>query len=69
MVDWKKRGAKILGSFFNGYGGGFVVALPSNYLLQPQQIHWDLVFLLPILAGLAMTWPQLAKVFNEYANS
>ena len=69
MINWSKRGAKLLASFFNGYGGGFVVALPTNYLIDPQLIQWNLIFLLPLLSGLAMTWPQIAKVFNEYGNS
>ncbi len=69
MVDWKKRGFKILASFFNGYGGGWTVGLPANVVLAPSEIQWGWLFILPILSGLTMTWPQLAKVFNEVANS
>lgn len=69
MIDWSKRGAKILATFVNGYGSGFPVVLPANYLLDPTLIHWDFIFGLPILSGLVVTWPQIAKVINEYANS
>lgn len=68
-MNWKKRGAKISAAFFNGYGGGFTVALPSNFILMPESIQWIWVFTLPLLSGLAMTWPQLAKVLQEYAMS
>lgn len=66
-MDWSRRGAKILASFFNGYGGGFTVALPTNFILAPATIEWMWVFTLPMLSGLAMTWPQMAKIFQEYA--
>lgn len=68
-MNWTRRGAKILAAFFNGYAGGFTVSLPSNYILSPQNIQWDWVFFLPIISGLALTWPQIGKVFNEIAGT
>jgi len=66
-LNWERRGAKLLASFFNGYGGGFTVALPTNFILAPETIQWIWVFTLPFLSGLAMTWPQVAKMFQEFA--
>ena len=62
-----RRGAKILAAFFNGYGGGFVVVLPTNFILVPESIQWGWIFILPILSGLTMTWPQIAKILQEYS--
>ena len=60
--------AKVLGSFFTGYGGGFAAMMPGNAVLSPTEIHWFWIFILPMLSGLVVTWPQLGKVFTEYAN-
>ncbi len=69
MIDWKKRGAKIVASFFTGYSGGWTAVMSSNLILSPGDIEWGWIFILPMMAGLTTTWPQLAKVFNEIANS
>lgn len=42
--------------------------LPANGTLSPENIQWFWIFVLPILAGLVVTWPQLGKVFSEYGN-
>lgn len=69
MVNWKKRGFKLLGAFFTGYSGGFSAILPGNMVLNPQEILWFWIFVLPALSGLVVTWPQLAKIFNELGSS
>ncbi len=43
--------------------------LPGNVIFSPETIHWFWIFVLPILAGLVVTFPQLGKVFTEYGNS
>lgn len=63
-MNWKQRGAKLLSVFFMGYGGGFVAVLPTDYL-QDQNLNLFILFLAPILSGLAMMWPQVSKMFNE----
>ena len=67
-MNWKRRFSKVLGSFFTGYGGGFTAVLPGNHILAPDDIQWFWIFVLPMLSGLAVTWPQLGKVFTEYGN-
>jgi len=67
-LTWKQQGAKILSVFFTGYGGGFGVSVPANYIYSPQEVNWIAVFTLPIIAGLLMTWPQLGKMFGDMAN-
>jgi len=67
-LNWKQRGAKLLSVFFTGYGGGFAVSIPANYIHAPEQINWIAVFLLPVIAGLLMTWPQIGKMFGEISN-
>ena len=65
MVNWQKRGAKILGSFFTGYGGGFSAMLTGQSVVHPNEINFVALFFLPLLSGLVVTFPQLGKVFNE----
>lgn len=67
MLTWKQRIFKLLSVFFTGYGGGFGVSLPANYIHAPDQINWITVFALPIIAGLLMMWPQIGKMFGEMA--
>jgi hypothetical protein len=66
VINWKHRGGKVLGSFFTGYGGGFAAMLPTPAL--GLTLDFGLIFLLPTLSGLVVTFPQLGKIFNEYAN-
>jgi len=68
MLTWRQRVSKLLSVFFTGYGGGFGVSLPANYIYSPDQVNWITVFALPIIAGLLMTWPQIGKMFGEMAN-
>ena len=68
MLTWRQRISKLLSVFFTGYGGGFGVSLPANYIYSPDQVNWITVFTLPIIAGLLMTWPQIGKMFGEMAN-
>ncbi len=65
MVNWKRRGAKVLGSFFTGYGGGLAAVLPAPAL--GVQLEFGLIFLLPALSGLVVSIPQIGKIFNEYS--
>ena len=65
MVNWKQRGAKVLASFFTGYGGGFAALLPTPAVGIQIELEW--IFLLPTLSGLVVSFPQLGKIFNEYA--
>ncbi len=65
MVNWKRRGAKVLGAFFTGYSGGLAAVLPAPAL--GVQVEFGLIFLLPVLAGLVVSIPQVGKIFNEYA--
>jgi len=67
-LTWKQRGAKLLSVFFTGYGGGFAVIIPANYLYSPDIINWLAVFTLPLISGLIMLWPQIGKMFGEMAN-
>lgn len=64
---WKQRCAKLLSVFFMGYGGGFVAVLPTSYLTDPNHINLLILFLTPILSGLAMMFPQVGKMFGELA--
>jgi len=68
MLTWSQRGAKLLSVFFIGYGGGFGVSVPANYIYSSEEINWIAVFTLPIISGLLMTWPQIGKMFGEMAN-
>jgi len=68
MLTWRQRVSKLLSVFFTGYGGGFGVSLPANYIYSPDQVNWVTVFTLPIIAGLLMIWPQIGKMFGEMAN-
>ena len=68
QITWKQRGAKLLSVFFTGYGGGFGVSLPANYLLVDTPVNWILVFTLPMIAGLIATFPQIGKMFGDIAN-
>lgn len=63
MVNWSRRGARVLGAFFTGYGGGFAAMLPTPAL--GIQLDFGLIFMLPTLSGLVVTFPQLGKIFNE----
>ena len=65
---WKKQVAKLLSVFFTGYGGGFAVIIPANWLYSPELINWYIVFALPVISGLIMLWPQVGKMFGEMAN-
>lgn len=67
-MTWKQKGAKLLSVFFTGYGGGFGVSIPANYVYAPESVNWFAVFMLPLVAGLLMLWPQLGKMFGEMAN-
>lgn len=51
-----------------GYSGGFVGVLPANYLLDPQNINPLIIFLIPGVSGLALLFPQIAKMFGDMAN-
>lgn len=67
-IVWKKRGAKILGSFFNGYGASWVTVFTvANW--QHWQLDVTTLFFVPVIGGLGMTWPQIAKVLFEYGNT
>ena len=68
LLNWKQRASKLLSVFFTGYGGGFGVSVPANYIYAPHEVNWIGVFLLPTIAGLLMTWPQIGKMFGEMAN-
>lgn len=67
-MNWKQRCAKLLSVFFTGYGGGFAVIIPANYLYFPELINWYMIFTLPVISGLIMLFPQLGKMFGEMAN-
>ena len=70
-MNWTRRGARILGSFFTGYGGGFGTMIPAHYVLTPTtqliELQWGWIFLLPLLSGLVTTWPQIGKMLNEFS--
>ncbi len=67
-ITWNQRIAKLFSVFFTGYGGGFAVSVPTHYLITEQMINWMLVFTLPLISGLMMTWPQIGKMFGDYSN-
>lgn len=67
-MNWKQRGAKLLSVFFIGYGGGFGVSLPANYVYAAEEVNWIAVFTLPLIAGLVVIFPQIGKMFGEIAN-
>ncbi len=68
MLTWKQRGSKLLSVFFLGYGGGFGVSIPVNYMHASHDVNWLTVFILPIISGLIMTFPQIGKMFGEMSN-
>jgi hypothetical protein len=67
-MDWNKRGAKLVSVFFTGYGGGFAVSVPTHYLITSHEIDWIMVFTFPLISGLLMTFPQIGKMFGDFAN-
>lgn len=67
-MNWKQRSAKLLSVFITGYGGGFSAVLPTHYLLMPGTIDLVVLFIIPLISGLAMTWPQLGKMLGEMSN-
>jgi len=68
-LKWKKRGAKILGSFATGYSAGLSAMIPANLVFAPERIDWLIIFTIPILSGLVGAWAQFGKVLNEYGNT
>ena len=69
-MQWKKRGAKILGVFVLGYSSGISVTVPI-FAAQSGLSGLDLPGMLgwPIVAGLVTSLPQLGKVLSEYGDS
>ncbi len=69
-MNWKKRGAKILGVFVLGYSSGMSVTIPI-FAIYSQTGGLDLtgMFGWPIIAGLVTSLPQLGKTLSEYADS
>ena len=67
-MTWKQRGARIISVFFTGYGAGFGVVIPADYIHSPGTIDWIHLFILPIISGLIVTFPQIGKVFGDMAN-
>ena len=69
-MDWKKRGAKVLGVFILGYSSGMAVTVPI-FAIYSQAEGLDLtgMFSWPIIAGLVTALPQLGKVISEYGVS
>ncbi len=65
MINWAKRGYKIIGTFFTGYGGGFATMIPANLAFAPGELNWFNIISLPIVSGLVVTFPQIGKIFNE----
>jgi hypothetical protein len=70
MINWKKRGAKILASFILGYSSGMVVIIPVH-VISTEILIFGLIemFIWPILSGLVVAFPQMGKILNEYGNS
>lgn len=66
-MNWKKRGAKILGSWISGYSGGLGLIFPAN-TMEDWDLTMDMIFFYPMFAGFIVVLPQVAKVFFEYAN-
>jgi len=60
-VKWKKRGAKILGTWVLGFSGGLV----GISILQPE---FTLLILDAMLIGFVITLPQIGKMLIEYGN-
>ena len=69
-MNWKKRGAKILGVFVLGYSSGMSVTVPI-FAIYSQSDALDLIgmFGWPVIAGLITSLPQLGKVLSEYSDS
>jgi len=66
-MNWKRRFAKVLGSWITGYSGG----LASIFTLSSyKEWHLDFLtlFIIPAIAGLIVALPQLGKIFTEYGN-
>ena len=58
---WKKRVAKIIGTWILGFSGGLV----GLSILQPEIV----IFILDaMLIGLVITLPQLGKMLIEYGD-
>jgi len=68
-VNWKKRLAKVLGSYIIGYSGGLGLAIPLIATLDPSRLTLETILIYPSIAGLIVALPQLGKVFNEYSAS
>ena len=68
VINWKKRGAYVLGSFITGYGGGLGTVFGMDAVNQwTVDIHG--IFLIPAIAGVIVALPQLGKIITEYSNS
>ena len=66
-MNWKKRGAKLIGSWITGYSGGLGLIFPAN-TMQHWDLTIDLMLFYPAFAGMIVVLPQVAKVFFEYGN-
>ena len=62
-MDWRKRSAKVLGSFVTGYSGGLGTLLALGVI--DSQITFHLLFTVPSITGLITALPQLGKILNE----
>lgn len=64
-MNWKKRGAYVLGSYITGYGGGMGTSFGLTSYNQ-NSLDFVSVFVLPAIAGLIVAIPQLGKIITEY---
>ena len=61
-MNWRRRGAKVLGSYLAGYGGGIGVEG-----LHHGMGDLSILFTIPAIAGLIVALPQMGKMFNEFS--
>jgi len=64
-MNWKKRFAKIMGSYITGYSGGLALLFPLT-ALNDWRLDWLSFVTYPAIAGILVAGPQLGKTLIEY---
>ena len=63
-MNWKQRGAKVLGSYVMGYSGGMGTLMTLGVF--ETQVTFHLLFTIPTVTGLITALPQLGKILQEF---
>lgn len=64
IMNWRQRGARVLGSFVTGYSGGLGTLLALGVIDDHITLH--ILFTIPTITGLITALPQLGKILQEF---